>query len=311
MSATDDLPAAARLRALAHGEVGARWLRELPLTVRALEEQWGITVGAAMVDGTAALVAEAMTREGQPVVLKVAMPAAIDGEGVFARSVLIYSLAAGRGCAQLLAYDDRREALLLEHLGANLDSLGRSSAEQLAIISETLDELWRPVPDGAALPTGAEHAAALAAGIERRWEALGHPCAERTVETAQRFATERAAAFDRSQAVLVHGDAHSWNTLEAGDDAFKFVDPEGLIGERAQDLGIPMRELSDELAAGDAMAIGRARAATLSRMTDADEEAIWQWGFLERVANGLYSLHLGEHALGTRDLAIADRWALA
>jgi streptomycin 6-kinase len=311
VSAADDLPAAARLRALAHGEVGARWLRELPTTVRALEEQWGIAVGAAMVDGTAALVAEAVTHDGQPVVLKVAMPAAIDGEGVFARSVLIYALASGRGCAQLLAHDDRREALLLERLGANLDSLGRSSAEQLAIISATLDELWAPVPDGTALPTGAEHAATLAAGIERRWEALGQPCAERTVATALRFAAERAAAFDRSRAVLVHGDAHSWNTLEAGGDAFKFVDPEGLIGERAQDLGIPMRELSDELAAGDAVAIGRARAATLSRMTGVDEEAIWQWGFLERVANGLYSRHLGEHALGTRDLAIADRWALA
>lgn len=309
MAAADDLPRAARLRALAYGEVGVQWLRELPETVRRLEERWGITVGAAMVDGTAALVAEAVTRDGQPVVLKVAMPAAIDGAATFARAVLIYTLAAGRGCAQLLAHDVEHDALLLERLGPNLDSLGRSSAEQLEIICATLDALWVAVPDGTALPTGAEHAVALATAIERRWEALGRPCTERTVTTALAFAAARAAAFDRSTAVLVHGDAHSWNTLDAGDGAFKFVDPEGLIGERAQDLGIPMRELSDELAAGDAVRIGHDRAELLGRLARVDPTTIWQWGFVERVANGLYSLELGEDDLAMRDLAIADRWS--
>lgn len=110
--------------------------------------------------------------------------------------------------------------------------------------------------------------------------------------------------------MLVHGDAHSWNTLEAGGGEFKLVDPEGLISEPAHDLAVPMRELNAELLAGDALRLGRARAHLLSRLTGVDETAIWQWGFIERVSSGLYSMTHGHD--GARDfLEVADRWAEA
>ena len=59
-----DLPAAVRRRALAYGEVGAAWLRDLPGTIGALEQRWNVTVGATLGGGTAAYVAEATTAVG-------------------------------------------------------------------------------------------------------------------------------------------------------------------------------------------------------------------------------------------------------
>jgi streptomycin 6-kinase len=150
----------------------------------------------------------------------------------------------------------------------------------------------------------------LADFISTTWEALDRPCSTRAVDIALEFASERAAAFDRDTAVLVHGDAHEHNTLEDGRGAFKLVDPEGLISEPAHDLAVPMRGLNAELLAGDARRLGLERARHLARLTGADAGAIWQWGFVERVSTGLYVMSLGhEDPGGAEFLAIADLWA--
>jgi streptomycin 6-kinase len=302
-----DVPDAVRITARSHGKSGAQWLADLPAILAELERRWGIAVGATLSGGTAAYVAEATMADGAAAVVKVAMPVTIDGEGVFDRSVLAFELAAGHGCARLLAHDREFSALLIERLGRNLDALGLPVDRQLEIICATVRRMWVHVPTDTKLPTGAEKAAWLAEFIASAWEELDHPCSACAVDTAVAYAAERAAAFDPQTAVLVHGDAHSWNTLEAGPGTFKLVDPEGLLSEPAHDLAVPMRELNAELLAGDARRLGRERARLLSRLTDVDEHAIWQWGFIERVSNGLYTMRQG-HEGGADFLAIADRW---
>jgi streptomycin 6-kinase len=302
------VPDAVRRRALAYGEAGARWLHELPSVVEELERRWCITVGSTFEGGTAACVAAATTADGAEAVVKIAMPATIDGDDAFERSVLAFGLARGRGCARLLAHDDELSALLIERLGRNLDELGLPVASQLEIICRTVEQMWVRVPPGTRLPSGAEKAEWLAEFIASSWEALDRPCSAAAIDMALGFAAARAAAFDPDTAVLVHGDAHSWNTLEAGNGTFKLVDPEGLISEPAHDLAVPMRELNEELLAGDALRLGRDRAQLLSRLTNVDMTAIWQWGFVERVSTGLYSLQTGQVG-ATEFLEIADRWA--
>jgi streptomycin 6-kinase len=113
--------------------------------------------------------------------------------------------------------------------------------------------------------------------------------------------------------VLVHGDAHAWNTLRTLDapDArpeFRFVDPDGYFAHRAYDLAICMREWTDELAGGDTLRLSKARCALLTALTGVDEEAIWQWAFIEHVSTGLLLLKLGERASGTQHVSIAQAW---
>ena len=298
---------AVRRRALAYGDAGARWLQELPSIVEELERRWSITVGSTFAGGTAACVAQATRADGAQAVVKIAMPATIDGDEAFDRSVLAFGLAAGRGCARLLAHDGELSALLIERLGRNLDELGLPVSSQLEIICRTVPQMWVRVPDDTRLPSGAEKAEWLAEFIASTWEELDRPCRAEAIDMALGFAAERAAAFDPETAVLVHGDAHSWNTLEAADGTFKLVDPEGLVSEPAHDLAVPMRELNQELLEGDALRLGRARAELLSDLTGVDVTAIWQWGFVERVSTGLYSLQTGHE--GAADfLEVADRW---
>jgi streptomycin 6-kinase len=104
--------------------------------------------------------------------------------------------------------------------------------------------------------------------------------------------------------VLVHGDVHQWNALEAG-CGFKLVDPDGLLCEAEYDLGVLMREDPTELSVDDP----HERSRWLAARTGLDETAIWEWGVVERVSTGLICLSVGLEPHGSDMLAVAERVA--
>lgn len=282
-----DLPSLVRQRALSNGDVGARWLRELPDVVVALCDRWGLQLGRPYCGGTAGYVVAATNAAGLEVVVKVAMPLDDEEVACYRRSVLVHRLADGRGCARLLAHDDTVRAMLLERLGPNLDDLGLPLPRLLETVATTLRSFWQPIGDDVDVPTAADKAASLAEMIVLTWEQLNRPCEREVIDRAVGYCDQRAAAFDPNRAVLVHGDAHGWNTLDAGGGQFKLVDPEGVRSERAHDLAVPMREYNEPLLAGNTSQLVRERAEQLAVWCDADPEAVWQWGFIERVSTGL------------------------
>jgi streptomycin 6-kinase len=292
-----------RRKALARG--AEAWLAALPELVAAIEREWSIEVGRAFSGGTEALVAEARSRaDGTPAVLKLVVP---DPEGRAARNeIAALSIAKGEGCVALLRADVDRGALLLERLGPSMSELSLPVERRHELLCAAASRVWRPAP-GCGLPTGAAKAKWLAALIASEWEALGRPCAERTVAHALDCARRRGTAHDDERAVLVHGDVHQWNALRAG-DGWKLVDPDGLLAEAEYDLGILMREDPEELlAGGDA----RARARRLAAWTGRDETAIWEWGVVERVSTGLVCTRIELQPSGREMLAVADRLAAA
>ena len=230
-----DVPDVVREKALAVG-AGA-WIDELPSLVRSVEADWGITVGRAYRDSTEAFVAEATCDDGTPAVLKLIVPR--DGDAA-AHEATVLRLAAGEGCARLLRDDVERGALLLERLGRSLRELRLPIDRRHEILVDAAKRIWRPAPESG-LPTGAAKARWLAEFITSMWEELDRPCSERAVEHALECARRRGDAHRDETAVLVHGDVHEWNALEA-DGGFKLVDPDGLLAEPEYDLGIIMRE---------------------------------------------------------------------
>jgi len=281
--------------------VGAdEWLAELPGLVADLEREWSIVVGRTYDDATEAFVAEATLEDGSPAVLKVLMPR----DTVAARNeITVLRLTDGDGCVRLLRDDMARGAMLLERLGRSLYELAPPIDERLEILCATAQRVWRPAPD-VGLPTGEAKARWLADSITMMWEELDRPCAEHTIERSLACAERRAVAHDDERAVLVHGDVHQWNTLEA-DGGFKLVDPDGLLAEAEYDLGILMREDPLELMAGDP----RERAHRLAARTGLDASAIWEWGVVERVSTGLIGMQVGLQPVAGEMLAVADQVA--
>jgi streptomycin 6-kinase len=287
-----EVPGVVREKALA---VGAEaWLEALPDLVREVEAEWEIAVGKAFPDATEAFVAEATCADGTPAVLKLIVPR---DASAAAHEATVLRLAAGEGCPRLLRDDVARGALLLERLGRSLHELQLPVQERHEILVAAAERIWRPAPDSG-LPTGGAKAKWLAEFIASMWEELGRPCSERTIEHALACAGRRRVAHRDETAVLVHGDIHQWNALEAG-EGFKLVDPDGLLAEPEYDLGIVMRE--DPLD-GDL----RERALWLAQRTGLDADAIWEWGVVERVSTGLLGTRVGLQPIAGQMLAAAD-----
>jgi len=277
-----------------------QWIRDLPELVAGLERDWSLTVGHRCDGATEAFVAEATLADGTAAVLKLHIPRA---GGQASNEITVLRLAGGEGCARLLRADPARGALLLERLGRSLYELSLPVARRHEILCSAAAKVWRPAA-GCGLPTGADKGRWLAGFITTTWEELGRPCSERAVAYALACAAQRAGAHDDERAVLVHGDVHQWNALQAG-SGFRLVDPDGLLAEAEYDLGILMCEDPVELMRGDP----HRRARWLAARCGLDATAIWQWGVVERVSTGLLCTKVELQPVGRQMLAAADRVA--
>ncbi len=274
-----------------------RWLAELPSLVEHLEHAWGLHVGRPFATATEAFVAEATTHGGRPAVVKVLVPTSANRAR---HEITALRLADGHGAVALLQAEPELGALLLERLGPPLFDLGLPIVRRHEILCDTASRFWRPAPE-CGLPTGADRARRLATYVTESWERLDRPCSERAVEDAVTCASRRAAAHDDERAVLVHGDVHQLNTLQAG-AGFKLIDPDRLLAEPEYDLGTVMRGDPVELLQGEP----QERARRLAARTGRDATAVWEWGVLERVVSGLHCTRIGLQPLGRQTLAAAD-----
>lgn len=264
--------------------IGAEaWLAALPELVDGLLADWELEIDRVLEGGSEALVATVTGVDGAPAVLKVLIPR--DGT-LPTEEIRVLRHADGRGCVALLRDDETRGALLVEQLGPQLSDLGLPVRRRLEIMADTVSELWHPAPE-LGLPTGADKARWLAEFVTAKWEQLDRPCSEAVVDHALACAERRAAAHDDARAVLVHGDVHRWNTLQAA-DGFRLIDPDGLHAEAEYDLGVLLREDSLELLEVDPTEWAR----MLASRTGLDATAIWEWGVVERVSTGLLCTEL-------------------
>ena len=285
-----------RVTDIVRAKGGDRWVAELPGTVAAMEDRWGITAGAALTGGTSAYVGLARTADGDDVVLKVSVP-----DPDFADEIGTLERAGGRGYVRLLAYDEAERAMLLEALGTSLDRSGLPPDEQIAIMARLLAQAWtvtRAATGGSAEPT--DKASSLARLVRQNAGKTDHSFPPHVVDQALLYADRRAAAFRPGSCVLLHGDAAPANALAAlvtrpgAETGYLLVDPDGFAGDPAYDVGVALRDWHPELlAADDPGRLARRYAELLAAGSGLDAQEVWEWGYLERVSTGLYVLAFG------------------
>ena len=288
-------------KAAVNGDHGRGWAEALPDMLSDLQNMWTLQVGGQLTGATSAYVATATTESGRPAVVRIAVPSTDD----FPRAVHTLDVAGGRGYVRLLDHDLLRRAMLLEPLGMPLNRTGYTPDRQLATVAGVLPQIWALPRDHRSRATRCwagepvDKAPGLIQPVAELWQQLDHPCPERVIRQAIDFAHELSEAFSPDRTVILHGDAATANLLQvtvprAGAEAgFVFVDPSTFVGDPAYDLGVAMRDWCTELLAGDAPSLARRLCRGLAAAAGADEVAVWQWGYLERVSTGLYSESLG------------------
>ena len=80
--------------------------------------------------------------------------------------------------------------------------------------------------------------------------------------------------------------------------------------EPAYDLGVVLCDWNEELlAAADPLALAHEHCQLLAKESGLDEASIWEWGFLERIASGLYLCAYGSREYGQPFFTTAQRLA--
>jgi len=276
--------------------------------VEELCRRWSLSLGEVLHGGKWAFVARARGRDGGSAVLKVAPPSP-----AFAEQVGTIRAAGGVGYVHVLDADLDRYALLMEPLGDRLSAAGYAVERVLDVLGATLRQAWRVSPaDGDVAEI--DVVGGLVRIVDELWPLLDEPCSARLIGVVRVLLERRAAAGDSDGWVVCHGDPHADNALAVlsprvgAESGYVFVDPDGFFCEPAYDLGVAIRGWTDQvLRADDAVALTREWSGRLAGATGVDEQAVWEWGLIERVTSGLYLMRHGHRAEGRAFLASAER----
>ena len=217
-----------------HGAAGAEWLRRLPTLVAECARRWSLTVTPPF-PGIGYSYVAPVAREGvDDAVLKVAFP---NHEFTSEREAL--RLYGGCGAVRLLDADPDRGALLLERLQPGTPLTTVTDDEQATVIAaRVMRELWRPAPREHSFPTVGDRAAGLRKLRDHYGGGTG-PLPTALVEQAEALFAELLDSM--AEPVLLHGDLHHGNILAAQRRPWLAIDPNGVVGEPAYEVGSLLR----------------------------------------------------------------------
>jgi streptomycin 6-kinase len=212
------------------GERGQAWLDKIPEIVSGLEQSWSIKAGKHFRHLSYNYVANATTADGNPAVLKLALPlqdVEIYGEAEYLRTLN------GEGAVKLLQFDREKQAVLIEKCvpGKNLRSVCRNARnEAVPIAIDVLKRILRPVP------ASQRDLIKLDDWFDGLKRAAGTKFPLDYAERALNYYQELSS--DRENQFLLHGDLHHENILSATREPFLVIDPKGIIGHVAYDIGV-------------------------------------------------------------------------
>jgi streptomycin 6-kinase len=210
-------------------EEGRLWLESLPQIVGEIERNRGLKIGAPFANLSYHFVAPCTLADKSAAVVKIGFPG--EAENIRNERKMLEYLD-GRAVNRLLDFDENRFAFLLEKLipGENLKTVCAESREKaVAIAIETMRAFWQKPPENYDFPR-------LADWFE------GLKSAEKTPFDSK-YISKALGFFERLNSSpvperLLHGDFHHENILSAERAPFLAIDPKGIVGHAAYDIGV-------------------------------------------------------------------------
>jgi streptomycin 6-kinase len=169
-----------------------------------------------------------------------------------------------------------------------------------------MQRLWRPLPGQHPFPTIGR----WAQGLDRlrvRYAGGTGPLPLDLVERAEALFDDLLAS--QAQAMLLHGDLHHENILAATREPWLAIDPKGLVGEPAYEVGALLRNPYPHLLSEpDPAAILASRLDLLAEELALDRQRMLAWAFAQAVLSAWW--HVEDRTSGL-DYALACARLLA
>ena len=263
-----------------YGEEGRAWCDAFPALLERVCERWGLTLGEPFAYVGYAYVVPAEMPDGTRAVLKLAPP---EKEVVSEISALRHYN--GAGICQLIDGDESEVSLLLEGLepGTTLAELDDDVAAT-EIAATVMKRLFKPLPAGHAFPP-----------LER-WGQAFHRVREKYNGGCGAFPAELfEPAFElyfslcasSPAPMLLHGDLHHYNILRATREPWLAIDPKGLAGDPAFDVGPYLYNRIEGVA--DLQGFTLRRIAQFSDVLGIDRQRLIAWAFAQAVLSRLWN----------------------
>jgi len=266
-----------------YGTTGSEWLNRLPTLIAECAVRWSLTVMPPFERLSYNYVAPAVRANGADVVLKIGVP-----NPELLTEVAALRIFDGHGIVQLLDADPALGALLLERLKPGATLLTIADDEQAThIAAQVMRQLWRPAPERHSFPTIAK----WAKGFERLRKQFGGgagPFPKHLVEAAESIYAEFIDSM--AESVLLHGDLHHENILSAERQPWLALDPKGVVGEPAYEVGALLRNPLPQLL--DAPEPGRILARRVDQLAEElgfDRARMVGWGMAQAVLSAWWS----------------------
>ena len=136
--------------------------------------------------------------------------------------------------------------------------------------------------------------------------AASAPFPRQLVETAESLFADLLPS--QAAPVLLHGDLHHWNILSAARQPWLALDPKGIVGEPAYEVGAWLRNPVDRLLHwSDLKRIQAWRVDQFAEMLNVDRARLIGWGIAQAVLSAWWSYE--DHGYGW-DATLAGATAL-
>ena len=276
---------------------GREWLARLPGVLAECEKQWQVTIGEPFPNLSFHYVAPATKADGTPVVVKAYLPTV---EFEHETGALLHF--AGRGAVRILERDTANQVALLERIMPGTPLTTMEDDERATVIAgQVMKALWRPAPPNSTFPTVEKWTKGLGR-LREHYDSGYGPFPPVLVDRATALFTELLASA--AEPVLLHGDLHHDNILDAGNSVWLAIDPKGITGEPAFEtyalLHNPMPQLLERPEPGRVLA---RRVTILSEVLGIERERIRDWGFVMSVLSAWWGVEdFGEFSQGCRNV---------
>ncbi|WP_420168963.1 aminoglycoside phosphotransferase family protein [Streptomyces violaceoruber] len=216
------------------------------------------------------------------VVLKLSPPDSVE----YHRELTMLDAYGGHGSVRVLERDSALGAVLLERLlpGSPLTEFFPHNDDRAnGIAAQVLEQLWQcPPPPG--LPDPLNWAEALLRPERLPLDVI----AKGPLDRARQCYTELATSGDEK--VLLHGDLHHGNILSS-QRGWIAIDPKGLVGERAFDLGALLRNPAPALIrTPGARALLSRRIDQMSEQLGLDRSRVRSWAYSQAVLSACWAV---------------------
>jgi streptomycin 6-kinase len=265
-------------------EEGIDWLECLPEAIAECEKRWGLTALPPFQNLSYNYIAPAVRKDGARVVLKLGYP---DHE--LEAEIAALALYDGRGCARLIDADPAKGLMLLERLTPGRTLLQTADDDEVTrTAAKVMQQLWRPVPAEHPFPTVGRWALGFKA-VRNRFAGGTGPLPQDMVAKAEELFAELMASSE--EPVVLHGDLHQENILSARRQPWLAIDPKGVVGEPAYEVGALLRNMPPRIPAGLSpdQVVAR-RVDILAEELGFDRQRLLSWGLAQAVLSAWWSI---------------------